>query len=134
MVEIHVLHARALRARMGHVTVAGRPHRLRQVHLWQQLVLNKEVYSFSYLSVLCTVNGATNWWCAKDHPEGTAVSSAVLADSCFCVMNKTQTQQQAFDSCSAIGGFLTDIENVNENNLVGYILNVSGIASNTNSA
>lgn len=49
-------------------------------------------------------------------------------------MSATQTQQQAYDSCSAIGGFLTDIENANENTLIGQLYNMSGIAGQTSSS
>lgn len=80
-------------------------------------------------SVFCNKNGAANWWCASDQPEGQQVSSAVAADSCFCVMNQTQTQQQAFDACAAMGGFLTDIQNSDENTLIGTILAKASISS-----
>jgi hypothetical protein len=73
--------------------------------------------------IACSTSGATtNWWCAKTQTAGQAIASAVAADSCFCVMQKNQTQQQASDSCIATGGFLTDIQNAAENSLMSTIM------------
>lgn len=46
-------------------------------------------------------------------------------------MAKSQNQQQAITSCSAVGGFLTDIQNADENTLVGKLLTISGVAPTT---
>lgn len=37
-------------------------------------------------------------------------------------MIKNQTQQQAIQSCAATGGFLTDIQNTNENSLMNALI------------
>lgn len=35
------------------------------------------------------------------------------------------TQQQAVDQCSAIGGYLTDVQNANENTLINTVMTVA---------
>lgn len=62
------------------------------------------------------------WWCANDYPAGQAVASAADADSCFCVGFTNITVVNATYSCSAIGGYLTDIRGSDENNLVASLI------------
>lgn len=77
------------------------------------------------LDVLCNSAGS-NWVCVKDNVTlGQLVPTALAADSCFCVNYQNQTQQQAYDACSNMGGFLTDIQNANENVLVAALLTVA---------
>lgn len=49
---------------------------------------------------------------------GQAVSSANKSDSCFCYMMNNETQTQAQASCALHGGYLADVRNVDENNLL----------------
>lgn len=110
---------------MFQVLQLQRPQQQQQVNLffiWLSSVSLIVERFLAATSVMCGTSSSPNWWCAKNQAAGQSVTSAVAADSCFCVMNKTQTQQQAFDSCAAIGGFLTDIQNSNENALLGTLL------------
>lgn len=90
----------------------------------------------AFTSYCMSTDATTNWWCAKEHTEGVNVSSAVSADSCFCILRSSQTQQEASDSCEAIGGFLTDIQNSAENTLITNLLNlaITPVSGSTSSA
>lgn len=63
-----------------------------------------------------------DWWCAGDHAQELRNSSAVQSDSCFCIIQKSMTQQEAFNNCTTHGGFLADIQNDGENAIVGNLL------------
>jgi len=62
-------------------------------------------------------------WCVREQEEGRNVQSAYDSDSCFCMINKNMTYHQAVRACAMIGGFLTDIQNEEENTMFNTLVN-----------
>lgn len=90
---------------------------------------------FLGLSLMCNQMGTmADWWCANQQTEAQFANSSRLADSCYCVVVKNMTQQQAFNNCTAVGGFLTDIQNVEENNLINVFLEIASMSNETSAA
>uniref|UniRef100_A0A915L1Q7 C-type lectin domain-containing protein n=1 Tax=Romanomermis culicivorax TaxID=13658 RepID=A0A915L1Q7_ROMCU len=79
-------------------------------------------------SILCN-NSLTNvksWWCIADHPEYSAVSSAVQADSCFCLFFNSSSETMSFDNanrgCESMNGTLVDYRSQSEVDMIYQLI------------
>uniref|UniRef100_A0A915KXK7 C-type lectin domain-containing protein n=1 Tax=Romanomermis culicivorax TaxID=13658 RepID=A0A915KXK7_ROMCU len=79
-------------------------------------------------SILChnSLVNSNSWWCVNDHPEYANVTSAVVADSCFCLLFDSihfeMTADQAAVSCKLINASLADLKSAHEIDMLDQLI------------
>lgn len=80
---------------------------------------------FSAECLLCN-DLNSRWFCANSTTDTSLQSKLTNSGSCFCVGYRLdQTRDMAETYCQQIGGYLTDIENDEENQLILQLLQLA---------